>query len=48
MRGKDYWRYLMDRIQYEAKVWDMFYKALEPKPTEEPEQIDTALKGVGR
>ena len=21
----------MDRIQYEAKIWDMFYKALEPK-----------------
>ena len=34
----------MDRMQYEAKMWDMFYKALEPKPTEEPEQIE-ALKG---
>jgi hypothetical protein len=22
----------MDRMQYEAKIWDMFYKALEPKP----------------
>jgi len=35
----------MDRMQYEAKMWDMFYKALEPKPGEEPAKIDIALKG---
>ena len=35
----------MDRIQYEAKVWDMFYKALEPKPVEEPAKIDAVLEG---
>jgi len=33
----------MDRLQYEAKIWDMFYKALEPKPDDDTEdcQIKT-------
>ena len=30
----------MDRMQYEAKMWDMFYKALEPKPTEKSNEIE--------
>ena len=34
----------MDSLQYQAKVWDMFYKALEPKP-EEPAKIDAVLGG---
>jgi len=34
----------MDNLQYQAKIWDMFYKALEPKPAEEPAKIDATLK----
>jgi hypothetical protein len=30
----------MDRMQYEAKIWDMFYKTLEPTVSK-PQQICT-------